>query len=125
MAFQPVQEEKKGRYGIYHADRAELMYCKYGGQRVVVQIAHDTVVSGQHACCGGELEDVYEKAMAADPVDNMWEMFSRKGAEHEDKYVVDDDVVQPVCKGVVEKGWFCRRRPNIAGIEVEYHVCYE
>ena len=122
MAFEPVQEEDDRRDRIDHADRAELMDRKDGGQDVVMEVIHDAVVGGQHACRSGQLKDVDEDAAAADPVDGLLEMFGHKGAEHEDEQVMEDDVVQPVYEGVVQERRVRRRRPDITGIKIEDDV---
>ncbi|SCJ01415.1 Uncharacterised protein [uncultured Ruminococcus sp.] len=122
MAFEPVQEEDDRRDRIDHADRAELMDRKDGGQDVVMEVIHDAVVGGQHACRSGKLQDIDEDSASADPVYGLLEMLGYKGAEHENEQVMEDDVVQPVYEGVVQERRVCRRRPDIAGIKIEDDV---
>ena len=121
-AFPPVEEEEHRRQGIGHADRAELMDSEDCRQGVVAQVVHDAVVGGQHTRCRRCLEDVDQRAVAFQPVRHGCEVFGRKGTEHEDEQVVQDDVVQAEVEGVLDEGIVGMDRPDVAGIEVEDHV---
>ena len=50
-------------------------------------------------------------------------MFCRKGTEHEDEQVVQDDIVQAEVESVLDEGIVGMDGPDVAGIKVEDHIC--
>lgn len=87
-----------------------------------MKIIHNAVIGCQHAGGCYCLEDIDQQSMMRYPVGNSLKVFRRKCAEHEDEYVMQDDVVQAVIKSILKEWAGTVKRPNIAGIKIENHI---